>query len=208
MGNIELPHITGKVPYAVEESINILRRELELGLRRIQAAEAFIAEAPPILTIEEIQEALGPLGSNPLPTAGLLNTTPADTNPPPAPGPDDGIPDYLSIVQAAATAYGISGASSDADVFGFIRTVAQDINASGTVPAGLTCGLTSAPSGGDNVYTCAGNTYRYARVTFSNDHTFKCLIDADPGGARTPEWADDGLTPGLYRPAVSPGSPC
>jgi hypothetical protein len=58
------------------------------------------------------------------------------------------------------------------------------------------------------VFTCAGQTYRYARVSFNNDHVFKILIDSDPGGARTPEWADEGIIAGLYRVATSPSSPC
>lgn len=204
----ELFTMTGEVPHTVEQNILLLRDAFDKVKVQLAEARAFLASLPPVLTIEQIQQQLGPLGSNPLPTAGLLNTTPADTNAPAVPGVDDGIPDYSGIVSADAASAGINGASSDEQVFRFICAVAFDINNSGTVPAGLTCGQTLGPPGGSNVFTCAGNTYRYARVTFSNDHTFKCLIDADPGGARTPEWADEGITTGLYSPAVAPGSPC
>ncbi len=208
MATINLPHITGQVPYDVERTIQILREQLESAVGRLEEHEAYMAAQPPILTMEEIQEALGPTGSNPLETAGLLNTTPAETTPPPPPPPDDGIPDYIAIVTAAHGSLGISGTSTDEEVFRFIQTVAENINLSGMNPSGIVCGLTLAPPGGDNVFTCAGTTYRYARVTFSNGHVFKCLIDADPGGARTPTWADNGLDPSLYSVATSPSSPC
>lgn len=211
---VDLPHFSGQVPHDVEQAILRLREAIEFNALRVSRVNDQLSAMPRPLTIEEIQARLSPTGDYPLPTAGLLNTTPPVTAPttggntPPPPPVDDGIPDYLSIVQADAAAAGITGASTDEEVFNFMRQVVADINASGMNPAGIVCGFTDAPPGGDNVFTCAGSTYRYARVTFSNDHTFKLLIDADPGGARTPEWADEGITAGLYRVATPPGDPC
>lgn len=208
---LDLPHITGQVPYDVERAIALLRETIEGHGRQLEALDSQFAGLPQPLTLPEIQEALSPSGAYPLPTAALLNTNPPPSTPgstaPPNPI-NDGIPNFLAIVQAAATAANITGASTDEEVFNFMRTVVQNINLSGTVPAGLVCGFTDAPPAGSNVFTCAGLTYRYARVTFSNDHTFKILIDADPGGARTPEWSDEGITAGLYRVATSPTDPC
>lgn len=211
----DLPHFTGQVPYAVEQAILRLREAIDQHKTDFEAYAAEQASKPLPLTLPDIQRELSPTGSYPLPTAALLNTNtpPSGGTPPPVPV-EDGLnapplPDeFLAIVVAAHDGMGISGASTAEEVFRFIQTVAQNINATVTLPGGLLCGLTSAPPGGDNVFTCAGETYRYARVTFSNDHTFKCLIDADPGGARTPEWADEGLTAGLYKVATSPTDPC
>jgi hypothetical protein len=214
---IDLPHLTGLVPYQVEQAIYRLREAIEAHGTTLDDVQAQIANVPAPLSLPEIQQALSPTGDYPLPTAGLLNTVPAASTPgstTPVTPVEDGLdspplPDvFLAIVQSAASAYNITGASSDEDVFNFMRTVCENINNTGLVPPGLTCGFTDAPSSGANVYTCLGETYRYARVTFSNDHTFKLLIDADPGGARTPEWADEGLTPGLYKVSTPPNTAC
>ena len=204
---IDLPHLTG-ASYGVEQAIYLLRDALADAQAENDDLRARFESLPPILSLEEIQAQLGPMGSNPIPTAGLLNTTPPDTGGEGPPPVDDGIPDYLSIVQAEHTAAGIGPTSTDQEMFDFMRSVAAAINASGQNPPGITCGFTDAPPAGSNVYTCAGATYRYNRVTFSNDHTFKIVIDSDPGGARTPSWDDNGITAGLYRVASAPGSPC
>lgn len=211
---VELPTFTGEVKYQTEQAILRLREAIEFHVADLHAR---LDGLPPQLTLAEIQQELSPTGTYPLPTAALLNTaTPptssgGSTPPPPI---EDGIPDFLDIVTAVHAAFGITGASTPEEVFNFMRTVASDINNTpwqsdpALNPSGLVCGFTDAPSNGDNVFTCLGETYRYARVTFSNDHTFKILIDADPGGARTPNWADEGITAGLYRPNTVPGSPC
>lgn len=208
---LDLPHLTGKVPYEVERAIIILRDAIQAQSGDIESAHSRLDGLPTPLTLPDIQAALSPSGDYPLPTAGLLNTN----EPPSVPGDtqpidpiNDGIPDFLPIVVAAHAAYGIGPTSPAEDVFNFARTVVENINLSGDVPPTLTCGLTDAPPTGDNIYTCQGETYRYARCTFSNDHTFKLLIDSDPGGARTPEWADEGITAGLYKPATPPDTPC
>ena len=181
--------------------------EIERLQGELRTAHARIDALPPILTMEEIQAQLGPLGQYPLPTVGLLPTD-ANTDPPEIPPIDDGIPNYIDIVTAAHDSMGIGPASTAEEVFNFMRQVAADINASGTVPSGLVCGFVLAPPAGDNVFTCSGETYRYNRVAFSNGHLFKILIDSDPGGARTPDWTSNGMSPTLYAPATSPGSPC
>lgn len=214
---IELPHITGQVPWSVEQAILRLREAIDLHGQQLEGFKEQLGAMPTPLTLPEIQQALSPSGDYPLPTAGLLNTTPAPTVPgdtaPPTPV-NDGLDtpplptDFLTIVQEQATARAITGASTDEEVFNFMRGVVDQINTTITLPSGLVLGFTDAPPGGSNVYTCLGLTYRYARVTFSNDHTFKILIDADPGGARTPEWADEGIITGLYRVATAPDTGC
>lgn len=204
---VDLPDLTNQ-PWTLQQAILMIREQLEVGLNRVAAVEDWQAAQPRILTMEEIQQQLGPLGANPLATAGLLNTTPADTNPPDIPPVADGIPNYLDIVTAVHDAQAIGPTSTAEEVFNFMRQVAADINASGQNPPGIVCGFCDAPPAGDNVFTCQGETYRYNRVCFSNGHLFKILIDSDPGGARTPTWDSNGLAPDLYRTATAPGSPC
>lgn len=127
---------------------------------------------------------------------------------PPA-GPDDGIPDHSATVAAIHAAHGIGPGSSNDEVFRFAQDVAWTLaNGSYGDPAGLVAGLCKGPSGGDNVFDCGGTTYRYNRVCYTNGHLFKILVDSDPGGARTPEWSDNGVGLDLYRVATSPSSPC
>lgn len=202
----DLYTMTGKVPRDVEQNILLLRDLYDTAMERLDMIARFLEALPPVLTIEEIQEQLSAMGVAPLQTAGLLGTTPAPTDPPPPPGPDDGIPNFLDIVQAVHDSLGITGASTDDEMGEFIKTVANDINASGDVPAGLTCGLCTAPAAGANIFFCQGQSYRYGRLAFSNGHLFDVLIDADPGGARTPQWADNGFDPSLY--ATVPVGPC
>ncbi len=205
---ISLPHITGQVPYDVEQAIELLRRHLELLSGQFDEANSKIKAMPPPLTLAEIQKQLSPTGQYPLPTASLLNTTPPPVNPPSPPPPDDGIPNYIAIVTADRNAAGIGPTSTPEECFRFVQQVALDINGSGMNPPGIVCGFVSAPAAGENVFTCAGQTYRYNRVGFSNGHLFKILEDSDPGGARIPSWDDNGFQPSLYRPATPPGSPC
>lgn len=205
---VELPNFGKDVPYEMQRAFWQLRDQLEAGLNRLTQIEDWQAAQPPILTLEEIQQQLGPLGATPLSTAGLLNTTPADTNPPDIPPVEDGIPNYLDIVTAVHDSMGIGPDSTAEEVFNFMRQVAADINASGQNPPGIVCGFADAPPVGDNVFTCSGETYRYNRVCFSNGHLFKILIDSDPGGARLPTWDNNGMAPDLYREATAPGSPC
>lgn len=204
---IDLPHLTG-APYGVEQAIYLLRDALADAQAENDDLRARFESLPPILSLEEIQAQLGPMGSNPIPTAGLLNTTPPETGGEGPPPVDDGIPDYLSIVQAEHAAAGIGPASTDYEMFDFVRSVAAAINASGMNPSGITCGLVTAPPAGENVYTCAGQTYRYNRVGFSNGHLFKIVSASGPGEDRNPAWDDNGFDVSLYSPATAPGSPC
>jgi hypothetical protein len=205
---LQIPHITGQVSYDVEQAIEILRRHMELLQGQFAEANEKIKAMPPPLTLAEIQKQLSPTGQYPLPTASLLNTTPPPVNPPNPPPPDDGIPNYIAIVTADRNAAGIGPTSTPEECFRFVQQVALDINGSGMNPPGIVCGFVSAPAAGENVFTCAGQTYRYNRVGFSNGHLFKILEDSDPGGARIPSWDDNGFQPSLYRPATPPGSPC
>lgn len=204
---VDLPDLSNQ-PWSLQQAMLILREQLEVGLNRVEAVETWRATQPPILSLEEIRQQLGPMGATPLLTAGLLNTTPADTNTPEIPPVEDGIPDYLDIVTTVRNAMAIGPDSTAEEVFNFMRQVAADINASGQNPSGIVCGFADAPAVGDNVFTCQGETYRYNRVCFSNGHLFKILIDSDPGGSRLPTWDSNGLAPDLYREATTPGSPC
>lgn len=200
--------MTGQVPWDVEQNILDLRQAIDQLRAEHDQTKANLAALPPILSMEEIQSALGPTGTNPLPTAGLVNTVPPPTQPSSPPPQDDGIPNYLSIVQADAAAAGIGPTSTDEAMFRCIQQIAADINASGMNPTGIVCGFTTAPPAGSNVFTCAGITYRYNRVSFSNGHIYKVFEDSDPGGARTPSWDNNGSDLSLYSPATAPGSPC
>jgi hypothetical protein len=208
---INLPHFTGQVPYEVEQAIQRLREELESAFDRQDAIAGRIDALPPQLTLEQIQQELSPSGNYPLPTAGLLGTTPAPSVPGDTTPPDpinDGIPDHLDIVESVRVSMGIGPTSTDEEMWRFLQTVVEEINNSGTDPVGLVCGYTLAPPAGAAVFTCAGITYRYARVCYSNGHLFDIVIDADPGGTRLASWQDNGLDLSLYSVATSPTSPC
>src|SRR5262245_22084310 len=159
---LDIDHITGQVPYAVEQAILKLRDAIQFNADFLNKINARLDAMPPQLTLADIQRELSPTGSYPLPTAGLLNTTPPVTQPSenPAPPIEDGIPDHLAEVQAAATAFGINGATTDEQMFRFCQTAVENIIASGTDPVGLVCGLCLAPPAGSSVFACAGITYR------------------------------------------------
>lgn len=123
----------------------------------------------------------------------------------PSTDPADDIPDHGDVVANAHNAHGIGPGSSDEDVFRFVQDVAWELAGLGEDPlAGLL--LKSAGAG---IFTCAGETYSYTRVCYSNGHIFDILIDGDPGGARLPSWGDDGFVDvGFYHVATDPSSPC
>ena len=204
--------MTGKTPYEVEQNILKLRESLDNLAKEHQLTRQTLLNLPPIYSLDEIQQALSPTGSNPLPTAAALNTTPAPSSPvePPPPTPvDDGIPDHSAEVNAVYAAHPVGPTSTDEEMFRFCQYVAQAIIASGTDPAGRICGLLLKPTGA-NIFTCNGETYSYSRVCYDNGHVFKVVADADPGGARTPAWEDNSppLLPGSYHVATDPTSPC
>jgi hypothetical protein len=153
------------------------------------------------ISLDEAQAGLAPTGPKPLATAGLLNTTEAETSQSAAPI-DDQIPDYTDIVVAVKAALGIGPTTPPALMFKSVQSIAANINTQPNLPTGLICGLVTAPPGGENVYTCAGQTYRYNRVAFSNGHLFKVYEDSDPGGERVAAWDDNGVIPSLYAPIV------
>jgi len=89
--NVELPNIRGQVSHDVEQAIERLRESVEQALAANMETREVLDARGAHLTLEEIREALGPMGSDPLETAGLLNTTPPQTSPVPPPGtvPED-----------------------------------------------------------------------------------------------------------------------
>lgn len=188
---IDFHHMTG-IPWEVEQNLQKLRSELEMTQQVNADLMARIQRLPPILSIEQIRQALGPMGGSALATAGLLNTVPAPTNPvpPPATPVADGIPSHISEVNAVYAVTPVGPASTDAEMFDFCRAVAAAILASNTDPPGLTCGLL-LKAGGANVYVYNGDSYSFSRVCYNNGHVFKIVVDADPGGARTPTWDDN-----------------
>ncbi len=197
---INHPNIDGQVPFAVKTTIDILRYEIERTQAMVSAQDARIAAARGI-TLDDAAEGLAPTGEKPLPTAGLLNTQEPETEQPKAPV-DDGIANYVDIVSDVKTELNIGPTTTPADMFASIREIVTRINAEPNLPDNIICGLVLAPPAGENVYTCAGTTYRYNRVGFSNGHLFKVYSDSDPGGQRLAAWDDNGLVPSLYAPAV------
>lgn len=209
----DLFHMTGQVPYSVEQNILRLRDALDRLQQQHADTRQTLDNLPPIHSLAEIQHALGPTGTNPLPTAELLNTVPAPTGgvPPPAPQPvNDGIPDHSAEVNAVYATNPVGPTSTDEEMFRFCQRVAQAILAANTDPVGLTCGLLLKDAGTANVFTCNGESYSYSRVCYNNGHVFKIVVDADPGGVRTPTWADNSppLLPGNYHVATDPTAPC
>lgn len=205
---IDLPSFTGQVPHDVEQAIMRLRGELETALAQSREALDRLAAMPAPLTLAQISAALGATGSNPIPTAELLNTNPAPTQPPPNPPPEDGIPDHEDIIASTMTAMGIGPASTDEEMFRFIQTAVQNINTAALDPPGLTCGLTLGPPAGSNSFTCAGVTYKYQRVCYNNGHLFDVVENASFGGSRQPQWLNNGFRPELYHVATDPSTPC
>jgi len=208
----DLFHMTGKVPYEVEQNILRLRDAIERLAGDHADTRSVVENLPPIYSLDQIQQALGPTGSNPLPTAGLPNTTPAPSSPvePPPPAPvDDGIPDHSAEVNAVYATNPVGPTSTDEEMFRFCQRVAQAILAANTDPPGLTCGLLLKDSGA-NIFTCNGESFSVSRVCYNNGHVFKIVVDADPGGARTPTWADNSppLLPANYHVATDPTAPC
>lgn len=208
----DLFHITGQVPHQVEQNILKLRDALDALRRDHNATRDALLNLPPIYSLDEIQQALAPTGSNPLPTAELLNTVPAPTGgvPPPDPQPvGDGIPSHLAEVEAVYAAHPVGPTSTDEEMFRFCQYVAQAILSAATDPPGLTCGLLLKDSGA-NIFTCNGESYSFSRVCYNNGHVFKIVVDADPGGVRTPTWDDNSppLLPSNYHVATDPTSPC
>jgi len=97
---IDLPTLTGQIPRDVEQAILRLREAIEDQQLRAEALVAAVQALPAPLSIAEIQAALAPTGTHPLPTAALLNTTPAQTGPvPPAqPVPGQEVPNGYAAI--------------------------------------------------------------------------------------------------------------
>lgn len=205
---VDIPHLSGVVPYLAEQAFQRLRESVESLQQGQQKTEQLIAAMPVPLTLDEIQQALGPQGSHTLPTAGLLNTTPPQTSPGEPPAPQNTVPDHSDIVATVSASYPTGPTSTLEEIFRFTQALAWAILGSATDPPGFTCGLLYKPSG-ENIFTCAGISYSISRVCYPNGQIFKVLADAGVGGANTPQWVDNGtVDPSNYRPATDPASPC
>jgi hypothetical protein len=205
--------MTGQVPHVVEQNILTIRDQLDRLLTSHQQLQDAVANLPPIYSLKDIQSALSPAGTNPLPTAALLNTVPPPTSPveqPPTTPVDDKIPSHIDQVNAVYASNPVGPTSTDEEMFRFCQRVAQAILAANTDPPGLTCGLCLSFAGASNSFLCNGDWYRYNRVCYNNGHVFKIVADSDPGGTRTPAWEDNSppLLPASYHVATDPSSPC
>lgn len=125
----------------------------------------------------------------------------------PAPGAPptkiDNIANHADIVVDIWNLAPLGPGSTVEEVFRFTQKVAWAIAGLGEDPL---CGLLLKPSG-DNIFTCAGETYSISRVCYSNGHIFKILADAE--GARTPQWVDNGFVDvDLYHVATDPAGSC
>ncbi len=154
---IEFRHMTGTIPWPVEQNIEDLRTAYHQLEAQHQDLMAQVASLPPILSIEEIRQALGPLGSSPLPTAELLNTVPAPSSPegPPSTPVDDGIPSHIAEVNAVYAASPVGPTSTDAEMFDFCRQVAVAILAANILPSG-NAAVSMAGIGVDSTTTFSG----------------------------------------------------
>ena len=199
---IDLPHLTGVVPYQAEQAVLRLREAIESMSASLHKR---IDAIPRTLTLEEIQQALSASGSHPLPTAGLLNTLPAQSSPvqpspPPAPSP---IPNHLATVQAVFAATPVDGTSTPEQLFRFAQMVAWQIMLLGTDPPPLAVGLLMQASG-DGTFTCAGVTYASFRICYNNGGNIKILT-----GSFQPQWTQESDVPLTdYHVPTDPAGPC
>ncbi len=87
---IDLGHLTGLIPHQVEQAILRLREAIEDVQEQNQLLASAVAATPPPPTMSEIQQALSPAGSNPLPVSGFSQTESAQTAPVPPAQPQPG----------------------------------------------------------------------------------------------------------------------
>lgn len=200
---VDLPHITGKVPYEVEQAILRLREAIELHGAQLEAQDATLAALPAPLTLSEIQQALSPSGDYPLPTAGLLNTTPAPTGGGGSPQTPVTVPDHLDIVQSVLASMPLDASSTNEQIFRFAQMVVWQIFNLGTDPPPLEVGLLHQAAG-DGVFTCAGVPYATFRICYNNGANIKILT-----GSYTAQWTQEANVPlDEYRPPTDPSGPC
>jgi hypothetical protein len=125
---------------------------------------------------------------------------------PPSDDINDGIPDHSAEVTAIWNSAPLGPASTEVEKYRFCRAVAQALETSDFATLGRTCGLLEKDTGA-NIYLCTGTSYSISRVCYDNGHVFKILVDADPGGANTPTWADNGgVDVSLYKPVAGSGA--
>lgn len=205
MATIDLPNL-GSLDQGSRRAIEILRDRLQDTEDRATKAHELLAAQPPILTIDEIRDQLSATGSSPLPTAALLNTNPAQTNPVPppsnmAPAP----PDHTGVVQAvlAAQSPPLDEFSSNEQIFRFAQQVVWEIFQLGTDPPDMHVGLLHQAAG-DGVFTCAGVPYATFRICYDTGANIKILT-----GSFTAQWTQEANVPlDEYRPPTDPSSPC
>lgn len=123
------------------------------------------------------------------------------------------IPARLDVVEAVITSLGgPSALLTLADLFKVPQMVAWELR-NQTIdgmdfPAGLLL-----KAGGENVYTCGGETYSVSRICFPNGHIIKIMAAVGPWGppdvTNAPQWVDDGFVPAeRYHIATDPSLPC
>lgn len=199
---VDIPHLTGLVPYPVEQAILRLREAIEAHGAQLDDQDAVLAGLPPPLTLSEIQQALSPTGDYPLPTAGLLNTVPANTGGGDVQPPVT-VPNHLDIVQSVLASMPLDGSSTNEQIFRFAQMVVWQIFQLGTDPPTINVGLLHQASG-DGVFTCAGVPYATFRICYDNGANIKILT-----GSFTAQWTQEANVPlDEYRPPTDPSSPC
>ena len=201
---VDIPYITGKTHYDVEQAIYRLREAIEAHGAQLEAQDEAIAGMAP-LTLSEIQQALSPTGDYPLPTAGLLNTVPANTGGGDVQPPIT-VPNHLDIAQAAHDSLGISPTSTVEEIFRYAQLTAWNISMLGTDPPSIHVGLLAQPTG-DAIFTCAGTSYAAYRICYDNGANIKLLTSPEHGAQA--EWFQEAnVDIPAWRPPTDPSGPC
>lgn len=114
------------------------------------------------------------------------------------------IPNHLVDVQAIWTA---AQPTVNTLEWGFARTRELAWQFRNEIVEGVPFAMGLLLSGGANLYTCNGITYKVGRVIYPNGHVFKILTDIP--GTMNPSWQDDSFVdPQRYSPATDPSVAC
>lgn len=141
--------------------------------------------------------------------AALANSDLSTSNPNVPPGGGGGgdhpaIPDHGDLVNAMWSAN--PPATTVEGAFKFAQSIAWALKDESIDGAAFNAGLL-IKTGGENIFTCSGESYSASRVCYPDGHIFKVLTDVP--ATNGPTWADDGfVTTDRYHVATDPGDPC
>lgn len=114
------------------------------------------------------------------------------------------IPNHLADVQAIWNAAQPTVPSLE---WGFKRTQELAWQFRNEIVQGVPFAMGLLLSGGSNLYTCGGITYKVGRVIYPDGHIFKILTDIPT--TMDPSWQDDGFVdPSQYSVATDPSLAC